>query len=86
MTRIFTITHQTTFTSGLHEVLKSLEVNHLVNTVFGVCRYDPVNAAAPESTVVAMDEALVQAYFELPDEEMDVNRMSAWLLRIELDR
>lgn len=50
------------------------------------CRYDPVNPAAPEQTVVAGDEALVASYFELPDEEMDVNRMSAWLLRVELDR
>ncbi len=50
------------------------------------CRYDPVSPAAPEQTVVAADEALVAAYFELPDEELDVNRMSPWLLRIELDR
>ena len=36
--------------------------------------------------MVPGDEALVAAYFELPDEEQDVNRMSPWLLRIELDR
>jgi len=49
-------------------------------------RYDPVNPVEPEKTVVEADEALVAAYFELPDEEQDVNRMSPWLLRIELDR
>ena len=32
------------------------------------------------------DKALVASYFELPDEEMDVTRMSPWLLRIELNR
>lgn len=45
-----------------------------------------MSPAAPEQTVVPGDEALVASYFELPDEEMDVNRMSPWLLRIELDR
>ena len=29
---------------------------------------------------------MVEAYFELPDEELDVSRMSPWLLRIELNR
>lgn len=28
----------------------------------------------------------MQAYFEMPDEELDVTRMSPWLLRIELNR
>jgi hypothetical protein len=45
-----------------------------------------VNPVNPEQTVVEADEALVAAYFELPDEELDVGRMSAWLLRVELDR
>ncbi len=49
-------------------------------------RYDPVNPIAPAETVVMEDKELVESYFELPDEELDVNRMSTWLLRIELDR
>ena len=56
------------------------------HTHTGSCRYDPVNPAAPEQTIVPGDEALVAGYFELPDEDLDVNRLSPWLLRIELDR
>ena len=41
---------------------------------------------APENTVVEDDAALVASYFELPDEELDVRRMSPWVLRIELNR
>lgn len=40
----------------------------------------------PEQTAVEEDQALVASYFELPDEELDVRRMSPWLLRIELNR
>ena len=32
------------------------------------------------------DREFVEQYFEMPDEEMDVNRLSPWLLRIELNR
>lgn len=32
------------------------------------------------------DREFVEQYFEMPDEEMDINRMSPWLLRIELNR
>lgn len=28
----------------------------------------------------------MEQYFEMPDEDMDINRMSPWLLRIELNR
>ncbi|GAX77905.1 hypothetical protein CEUSTIGMA_g5347.t1 [Chlamydomonas eustigma] len=48
--------------------------------------YDPVDPMAPELTVVEEDQALVASYFELPDEDLDVRRMSPWLLRIELNR
>ncbi|GFH17711.1 DNA-directed RNA polymerase subunit, partial [Haematococcus lacustris] len=48
--------------------------------------YDPVDPAAPEKTVVEEDGAMVAAYFELPDDDLDVNKLSPWLLRIELDR
>ncbi|KAJ1973389.1 DNA-directed RNA polymerase II core subunit rpo21, partial [Dimargaris verticillata] len=44
--------------------------------------YDP----DPENTVVAEDEEFVQAYYEMPDEEIDPARISPWLLRLELDR
>ncbi|KAL6754081.1 hypothetical protein V8C86DRAFT_2713077 [Haematococcus lacustris] len=48
--------------------------------------YDPVDPAAPEKTVVEEDGPMVAAYFELPDDDLDVNKLSPWLLRIELDR
>ncbi|KAG1671615.1 hypothetical protein FOA52_006846 [Chlamydomonas sp. UWO 241] len=48
--------------------------------------YDPVDPMEPEKTVVEEDQALVSSYFELPDEELDVRRMSPWLLRVELNR
>ncbi|KAF5837019.1 DNA-dependent RNA polymerase II largest subunit [Dunaliella salina] len=53
---------------------------------FAESLHSSMNPVEPEKTVVEADEALVAAYFELPDEEQDVNRMSPWLLRIELDR
>lgn len=65
----------------------SLEYSCLKNITSRVeIWYDPIDPAAPEKTVVEEDEALVASYFELPDEELDVNRMSPWLLRIELNR
>jgi DNA-directed RNA polymerase II subunit RPB1 len=39
-----------------------------------------------QTTVIDEDREFVEQYFEMPDEEMDVNRMSPWLLRIELNR
>lgn len=44
--------------------------------------YDP----DPLSTRIEEDRDFVQAYYELPDEEIDPKRLSPWLLRIELDR
>ena len=44
--------------------------------------YDP----DPSTTVIDEDREFVAAYFEMPDEELDVRRMSPWLLRIELNR
>ena len=38
----------------------------------------------PQTTVIDEDREFVEQYFEMPDEEMDVNRMSPWLLRIEV--
>ncbi|MEW5320361.1 MAG: hypothetical protein WDW38_011438 [Sanguina aurantia] len=48
--------------------------------------YDPVDAASPSGTVVGDDADLVSGYFDLGDEDLDVQRMSPWLLRIELNR
>lgn len=39
-----------------------------------------------QDTVIEEDKEFVQAYFDMPDEEQDVSRMSPWLLRIELNR
>ena len=39
-----------------------------------------------QDTVIEEDREFVLAYFEMPDEELDVSRMSPWLLRIELNR
>ncbi|BDA48126.1 probable DNA-directed RNA polymerase II subunit RPB1 [Coccomyxa sp. Obi] len=44
--------------------------------------YDP----DPMTTVIDEDREFVEQYFEMPDEDMDINRMSPWLLRIELNR
>lgn len=44
--------------------------------------YDP----APQNTVVEEDKEFVEAYFMMPDEDMNIDAMSPWLLRIELDR
>ena len=42
--------------------------------------------AALQDTVIGEDQDFVRQYFELPDDEIDVTRMSPWLLRIELNR
>ncbi|PJF20167.1 DNA-directed RNA polymerase subunit [Paramicrosporidium saccamoebae] len=44
--------------------------------------YDP----NPLTTIIDDDLDFVQAYYELPDEEVDPKRLSPWLLRVELDR
>ena len=36
--------------------------------------------------MIEEDREFVRQYFELPDDEVDVTRMSPWLLRIELNR
>ncbi|XP_052784228.1 DNA-directed RNA polymerase II subunit RPB1-like [Mya arenaria] len=42
--------------------------------------YDP----DPQNTVITEDQEWVNVYYEMPD--FDVSKISAWLLRIELDR
>ena len=42
--------------------------------------------ACAQDTVIEQDREFVQSYFEMPDEEQDLTRMSPWLLRIELNR
>ncbi|GFY88058.1 RNA polymerase II large subunit [Actinidia rufa] len=44
--------------------------------------YDP----DPLSTVIEEDVEFVESYFEIPDEEIDPEKISPWLLRIELNR
>ena len=44
--------------------------------------YDP----DPTTTVIAEDADFVGAYFEMPDEGVNPDAMSPWLLRIELNR
>jgi DNA-directed RNA polymerase II subunit RPB1 len=49
--------------------------------------YDPIMAPdAERATLVAEDDEFVRSYYEMPDEEVDITRISPWLLRIELDR
>ena len=49
--------------------------------------YDPIMPPeAEKATVVEEDEEFVKAYYEMPDDEVDLQRISPWLLRIELDR
>ncbi len=44
--------------------------------------YDP----NPQTTVIEEDRDLVRNYMEMPDEEIQFDNMSPWLLRVELDR
>ncbi|KAK4416074.1 DNA-directed RNA polymerase II subunit RPB1 [Sesamum alatum] len=44
--------------------------------------YDP----DPMSTIIDEDVEFVKSYYEMPDEEIDPNKISPWLLRIELNR
>nr|CAB3491643.1 unnamed protein product [Digitaria exilis] len=44
--------------------------------------YDP----DPKGTIIDEDVEFVQSYYEMPDEDIDSDNISPWLLRIELDR
>ncbi|GKA54599.1 DNA-directed RNA polymerase II subunit 1 [Tanacetum coccineum] len=44
--------------------------------------YDP----DPMSTLIEEDVDFVKSYYEMPDEEIDPDKISPWLLRIELNR
>ena len=50
--------------------------------------HDPATCwrCCAQTTVIDEDREFVEQYFEMPDEEMDANRLSPWLLRIELNR
>ena len=41
---------------------------------------------AVQETVVEADQEFVKDYYEMPDDAIDTNRLSPWLLRIVLDR
>eukprot|EP01114_Cavostelium_apophysatum_P013538 TRINITY_DN32_c0_g1_i1.p1 TRINITY_DN32_c0_g1~~TRINITY_DN32_c0_g1_i1.p1 ORF type:complete len:1763 (-),score=484.60 TRINITY_DN32_c0_g1_i1:80-5368(-) len=47
--------------------------------------YDPLD---PEklNTVVAEDADFVRSYYEMPDDDFPIDKLSPWLLRVELDR
>uniref|UniRef100_A0A0E0DM49 DNA-directed RNA polymerase subunit n=1 Tax=Oryza meridionalis TaxID=40149 RepID=A0A0E0DM49_9ORYZ len=44
--------------------------------------YDP----DPLGTIIEEDVEFVQSYYEMPDEDIDPDKISPWLLRIELNR
>ncbi|XP_057805487.1 LOW QUALITY PROTEIN: DNA-directed RNA polymerase II subunit RPB1-like [Salvia miltiorrhiza] len=44
--------------------------------------YDP----DPKSTIIEEDVEFVTSYFEMPDDDVDPDKISPWLLRIELNR
>ena len=44
--------------------------------------YDP----DPLGTIIEEDAEFVQSYYEMPDEDVDPDKISPWLLRIELNR
>ncbi|GBG86864.1 hypothetical protein CBR_g42147 [Chara braunii] len=44
--------------------------------------YDP----DPTSTVIEEDMEFVRSYYEMPDEEINAEKISPWLLRVELNR
>ncbi|XP_074308455.1 DNA-directed RNA polymerase II subunit RPB1-like isoform X1 [Silene latifolia] len=44
--------------------------------------YDPV----PMTTIIDEDVDLVRSYYEMPDEEVSPDKISPWLLRVELNR
>jgi DNA-directed RNA polymerase II subunit RPB1 len=44
--------------------------------------YDP----DPRNTVVEEDRTFVQTYFDVPDEDVDPDKLSPWLIRIVLNR
>ena len=64
------------------EVLSSLEHTTLGSvTSFTQIVYDP----QPTTSIIPEDKDWVEAYFELPEEDIDLSRCSPWVLRIQLD-
>lgn len=65
------------------DILSKLEYTTLGN-VTEACEiyYDP----DPTRTIIEEDSELVESYFEMPDEGIQVEKMSPWLLRIELNK
>lgn len=65
------------------DILSKLEYTTLGN-VTEACAvyYDP----DPAHTLIEEDQELVENYFEMPDEGIQIDKMSPWLLRIELNK
>ena len=55
----------------LHSVTHSCEIY-----------YDP----DPKNTILPEDHEFVESYYEMPDEDLPLDRLSPWVLRIELNR
>eukprot|EP00854_Cymbomonas_tetramitiformis_P009466 gene9466-11218_t len=73
--------------SNDREKAKSVQANLEYTTLRSVTQateihYDP----DPVNTVIEVDKEFVTSYYELPEEDMDPDRLSPWLLRIELNR
>jgi DNA-directed RNA polymerase II subunit RPB1 len=47
--------------------------------------YDPLDPDKLD-TVIEEDKDFVRSYYEMPDDEFPLDKISPWLLRIELDR
>ena len=65
------------------DILSKLEYTTL-GAVTETCAvyYDP----DPVRTIIEEDSELVESYFEMPDEGIQIDKMSQWLLRIELNK
>mmetsp|Transcript_15235 Transcript_15235/g.35010 ORF Transcript_15235/g.35010 Transcript_15235/m.35010 type:complete len:1631 (-) Transcript_15235:547-5439(-) len=75
---------------GNSEAAKTVQVLLEHTTLASVTRlteiwYDPIDLD-DVTTVIAEDEDFVRAYYEMPDDDIDLSRVSPWLLRFELDR
>ena len=65
------------------DILSRLEYTVLEDVVeASEIYYDP----EPTKTIIEEDEELVESYFEMPDEGIQIEKMSPWLLRIELNK
>jgi DNA-directed RNA polymerase II subunit RPB1 len=68
---------------AVKEIVSRLEYTTLRHVAESVeIFYDP----NPRETTIEEDRALLESYFEFPEENININKMSPWLLRIELNK